>query len=235
MKLHQIVVSLLFLCVNVHAIGFAQYFDPEETESGRGRYISGGAVLSDFRPLSTNSRPDSTMIRYSTWVPMISARQDLFTIYFGYGTFDLGGTRKSTVIFGLEVGTAFPLSRGSDLSVPVSLGVNYTRAGSPGPEKETFNIASTGIGLGIMYRAQGSRFDFRISASEFFHYSFEGFNTGAGFSAATVGDVTLWAKNWLVLNGVLFGYRFRYQTWAMNNKNLNYRSLSHGPFIGLSF
>jgi len=235
MKSHRNVLILFLLVVCIHTIGLAQYFDPEETATNRGRYIAGGAVMSDFRPLSSNSRPDSLLIRYSTWVPMVSARQDLFSIYFGYGTFNLGGTKKSTVIFGLEVGTAFPLSKGSGLSVPVSLGVNYTRAGSLGPEKETFNIASTGIGLGIMYRAQGNRFDFRIGASEFLHYSFEGFNTGAGFSAATVGEATLWAKNWLVLNGVLFGYRFRYQTWAMNNKNLNYRSLSHGPFIGVSF
>jgi hypothetical protein len=70
---------------------------------------------------------------------------------------------------------------------------------------------------------------------EFAQYSSEGFSVGTGFSAATMGDAVLQIRDVGILEGIAVGYRFRLQTWAMSEARFNYRSLSHGPYLGILF
>lgn len=214
-----------------------QYDDPREYEPSDVRYITAGVAQRDFSPRSSNSLPDSLAIGYTRWMPMISFKQGPVDIQFGYTTFRLHGESRASIFFGAVISNELPLSgkRPAALVLPVLLAADFTKSEGTGFERENFNIASVGIGMGLKYRHNGERVDFSLSAVEVFHYSSEGFSTGTGFSAATLGEALVLMRDVHVLDGLALGYRFRLQTWAMSNSKFNYRAVAHGPFIGLLF
>jgi hypothetical protein len=156
---------------------------------------------------------------------------------FGYTTYTLRGQNRSTIFFGASVFQEFILSgrRSSALVMPITLSADFTKAEGVGVERENFNIASVGVGAGLKYRYNSESLDFSIQVGEIVHYSFEGLSTGNGFSAATVADALVLLPGALVFDGVVLGYRFRLQTWGMNREQFNYRSVTHGPFLGVMF
>jgi hypothetical protein len=66
-------------------------------------------------------------------------------------------------------------------------------------------------------------------------YSFEGLGTGSGFSPALTGEAGALLPEALSFVSLAAGYRFRLQTWSMGETKFNYRSLSHGPYVGVVF
>ncbi len=215
---------------------FAQYYE-QSYERPSNRFIYAGFLVRDFDPRSSNSLPDSLTIRYNRVMPVIGFRQGLVDILFGYTRFTLRGNDKSTLFASVSVGNDLPLSfsRTHALLVPLMISSDYTRADNTGGDKENFNIGSVGIGAGLKYRFIQPRFEFWIHAAEAIHWSFEGFSTGSGFSAATTGEAMFIFRDALILDGITLGYRFRYQTWNMNNEHFNYKSLSHGVVLGVLF
>ncbi len=215
----------------------AQYYDDREYEPSATRFINIGFMQRDFRPRPSNPNPDSLAIRYDRAMPMIGLRQGNVDISFGYSSYTLNGRSRSTIFFGASFANEFPVTgrARTGLSIPLVLSADYTKAESAGPSRQNFNIASGGIGAGLKFRHRASNLDFWIQAVEIAHFSTEGFGAGYGFSAATVGEAIVLVRGALVFDGVAFGYRFRFQTWSLSDSRFDYRSFSHGPFIGVLF
>jgi hypothetical protein len=228
-------VILLLLAAATEAT--AQYYDRPEYEPSRARFLSGGFVNRDFEPRSSNTYPDSLLIRYKRVMPMIGFSQGPVDLSFGYAQFTLHSRSRSTIFFGVTVANELPLTCRSSaaLLLPVIFSADYTKAQGFGTEREVFNIASVGVGAGLKFRYYARSVDFAVRLVEIAHFSTEGFGAGSGFSAAMVGDAVLLLHEALVFDGVALGYRFRLQTWSMNESRFDYRSVSHGPFIGVLF
>lgn len=235
----RVVSGVLFALVWMlaHGVAHAQYYDDErEYRPLQARYVYVGAMQRDFTPLGSNQAPDSSRIRYQRLMPMIGFHQGSVDVFFGYTTFDQNGESRSAIFLGTTVSTEIPLSggRSNALLFPLMFAADFTKAESRGPERESFNIASVGLGAGLKYRLATEALDFTVHAGELIQYSLEGLSTGSGFSAATLADASLIVRD-AVLDGIVLGYRFRYQTWSMSNKRLNYRVVNHGPYLGILF
>lgn len=215
----------------------AQYTEQREYAPSEARYITLGFSNRDFSPIGSNALPDSLAIRYKRVMPMVSFRQGAVELFFGYTTYTLSGSSKSAIFFGGRFGTEVPIvgRRSSALLFPFQLAADFTKAEGIGPSREDFNVASVGIGAGLKYRYVNGGLEFSIGADELAQYSSEGFGIGTGFSAATVGDATLLLRNVDIVDGLVIGYRFRLQTWSMNETKFNYQSVSHGPYVGVLF
>lgn len=234
-KTQQFSLALLLVVVLAPNL-FGQYYE-RSYEHPTNRFIYAGFLQKDFEPRSSNALPDSLSIHYSRIMPVLGFRQGLVDLLFGYTRFTLRGNDKSTLFASVTVGNDLPLSFSCThaLLVPLMISSDYTRADNSGGDKENFNIGSVGIGAGLKYRFIQPQFEFWIHAAEAIHWSFEGFSTGSGFSAATTGEALFVFREALLLDGITLGYRFRYQTWNMNNARFDYKSLSHGAFIGVMF
>ena len=228
---------LAFECVVSSAV-WAQYDLDRDYEAPGDRFVSAGFVWRDFQPRTSNPSPDSVAIRYTHVMPMIGFRQGLVDLTFGYTGYTLHGRSLSSVFFGATVANEFPLAgrrSRTAILIPVMISADYTKAESPGGSREDFNVASVGLGAGIKLRYQTRDLLFWVQAAEGFHFSSEGFRADNGFSAATTGEAVLLIRQAPVLDGLAVGYRFRLQTWSLSESRLNYRSLSHGLFVGVLF
>jgi len=215
----------------------AQYAGPREYALSEARFIALGFVNCEFAPRGSNSHPDSLAIRFERVMPMISFKQGGAELVFGYATYTLSGTSKSAIFFGGRFGTKLPIvgRHTSALLFPLLIAGDFTKAEGIGPSREDFNVASVGIGAGLKYRYFNSNTEVSISFEELAQYSSEGFGVGSGFSAATLGDATLLLRNVGIGDGIVVGYRFRLQTWSMSESKFDYRSVSHGPYVGIMF
>lgn len=221
----------------IPCVSAAQYYERAEYESFQRRYISGGAVWDEFTRRSSNTAQDSLAIEFSRVVPVLSLRQGLFEIQAGYGRYSLQGRTRSTVFLHATISTDIVItgSRPGVLLLPISLATDFTKSEGPGADRDDFNIASIGLGAGLMYRYFTHSVELSVGIREVLHYSFSGFSTNNGFSAATLGEAVAVFPGLLVAEGLVFGYRFRLQTWSMNDTRFNYRMLAHGPFLGVMF
>jgi len=229
--------SLFFAAVMGAPSAVAQYYEPREYQPSDARYLTAGVAQREFTPRPSNSLPDSVSLGYDRLMPMLSFKQGPVDITFGYATFSLQGRSRASIFFGATFSNEVPIAgkRPSALVLPILLAADFTKTEGIGFERENFNIASVGIGTGLKYRYAGEGMDVSVSAVEVFHYSTEGFSTGTGFSAATLGEALVLLRDIHVLDGLAFGYRFRLQTWAMSSTRFNYRTIGHGPFIGVMF
>jgi hypothetical protein len=190
-----------------------------------------------FSPRSSNSTPDSLGIRFNRLVPTIGFRQGLLDLSFGYATYPLGGRSRTHIFLGATASQDVPISgkRPHALFLPVLVSIDFTKAEGSGTEKDNFNIASVGVGFGLKYRYTRDGFDLIVQAAEAIHFSTEGTGTGSGYSGATIGEALLVFRDMGVFDGIIAGYRFRYQMWGMNSTRFNYTSTAHGPFVGVVF
>lgn len=231
--------AILFLLI---AIGsgsslHAQYYADRPYEQSHARYLSAGFLDSEFKRRSSNRVPDSLAIKFSRLMPVLAYRQGLLEIAFGYTRYKLEGESRTAIFFGGTYSNELLLTgtRGSALLFPFLVSTDFTKAEGNSSVREDFNIASIGIGGGLKYRYFNKTVDLSLKAVEVVHFSFEGLGVGGGFSAATIGEAVILLKDAFLLDGIALGYRFRLQTWSMDNTNFNYRSMSHGPFVGVIF
>ena len=214
-----------------------QYYEPREYAPFEGRLLSLGPLLCDFRPRPDNTTPDSAVIDFRRWMPVVGFRQGPAEVMVGYTTYSLGGRTRSMVILSAQFSRDVPITgkRPGALVLPVALTADFTRADGIGLERDNFNVASVGLGAGLKYRYYTADIDFSVQVIQAAQFSSEGIGVGGGFSALTVGNVFLALHEVLLFDGVAVGYRVRYQTWAMNESKFNYRSFFHGPYLGIMF
>jgi len=216
---------------------YGQYYESREDARGEGRFLTAGAVWSEFRPLSSNSLPDSLASTFDRMMPMIAFHQAGVDLYFGYTTFDDHGESREAIVFGTQVATDIPLlgTRPSTLVLPLVISVDYTKVEAAGPERDSFNIASLGIGVGLKFRTVGPSAEFWFQGLQAVHFSFEGISAGTGSSLATIGEAVLLLPKVPLGEGIVISYRARLQWWSMNDDHFNYRLFYHGPSIGVLF
>jgi hypothetical protein len=227
--------SIILLTMAAAGAASAQYDAPREYGPIEDRYLSVGAMPRDFAPRASFTGADSTAIRYNVWMPTIGFHQKSMDAVFGYTRYTLGGAKRTAAYFGASVSNDMPLvqSRPFSLAIPILVSLDYTKSESSGAQREDFNMASVGIGTGLqmMIASPGLEFNARIGGA--YHFAFEGWSTGNGSSAAVFGDATLIVRTLSVVDGLVFGYRFRHQTWNAGDGRLNYRVTTHGPYIGV--
>jgi hypothetical protein len=232
-----LVLLLLVLVMMACSGARAQYYEEREFKSRDTRFVYAGVLQRNFVPRGSNNAPDSSRIDYTRLMPMIGFRQGAVDIYVGYTKFDQHGKSNAAIVVGTVVATEFPVSgrgRTSALMMPLMFAADFTKAESGGPERDNFNIASLGLGAGLTYRLSLESVDFSLHAGELFQYATQGLSVGSGFSAATLADATVILRD-IGFEGLTLGYRFRLQTWAMSDTRFDYRSVAHGPYIGVLF
>lgn len=227
-------VAVLLSLANASVVR-AQYYDEPVEPQEIHRFVFLGIGPADFAPLGSNEAPDSTRIAYTSVMPLVGIRQGSFELLFGYTRYTLGGATLSGITAQTTVGFDLLLSggRAESLVLPILLAGDYTKAEASGPARADFNLGSVGAGAGLAYRRASGALELSAEAGQLLQYSFEGFGTVYGFSTATLIRLTLVLPRLPVLDGMAFGYRFRYQTWSMSDKTLNYRLLMHGLSVGI--
>jgi hypothetical protein len=230
-------VSILIVLSGLLSPVTAQYYESDEHQPVSDRLLHAGLSWLDFQPRSSNTLPDSSVIRFERAMPLIGFRTGVLNLLFGYSSYRLRGVSRSAVHFSATVHNEFRLAgdRANAFLVQVLFSGNYLKAEGVGPARRDFDVASVGAGGGVIYRIIAGNMSLSLQAAEILHYSTEGFSTGNGFSPATTGEFTLLLNRVLVFDGIGLGYRFRLQTWSMGGHSLDYRSLSHGPYIGILF
>ena len=215
----------------------AQYREPSEYNPTEVRFISAGLLQSEFRPLASNTLDDSLAIRYDQLMPVVGFRQGGVEILAGYTRYDLRGTSCESVILSATVLQDLLVAGGlkEALLLPVMFSSDFVKAETQGPTRETFSVTSLGIGAGLKFRSFGRSHDAWVSLLGVAHYSFEGLGTGSGFSPALIGEATVLLPDAVWSVSLAMGYRFRLQSWSMSEERFNYRSVSHGPYIGVVF
>ena len=215
----------------------AQYDEDREPPSANERYVYGGLVRMDFKERWSNPATDLLGIRFTRYMPFIGFRQGATDVTFGYTQYPVGGLTRSSVYLGLIAGNDFRIAgnREAAFMFPIVLAADFTKAQSRGTTLDDFNVGSLGIGGGLKLRYHSRDVDCTAQALEIIHYSFEGYAGGSGSSPATVADVAFLLHQVDIADGIVFGYRFRMQTWAMSDTRFNYRSIQHGPYIGVMF
>lgn len=229
--------SLLPCLLTLLAVSTAggQYREPSEYRQFEERFVSAGFLHRDFRPRTGNPVADSLAIRYDGLMPVAGFRQGPVDIVAGYMQYRLAGVKREAVILAASVAQDVPLTKrgGTALLLPVVLSTDFARSEANGPRRETFNIASLGVGTGLKVRSTGAAHDLWFGAVLMAHYSFEGPGTGSGFSPALIAEAAGLFPRALPFAGLAAGYRLRLQSWSMSAAKFDYRSLSHGPFIGI--
>ena len=216
---------------------YGQYYEGREESTGGSRALTAGLLRFEFTPRPTNTLPDSATFRGAALMPMLAFRQGIVDLYLGYTRFEERGNTHSAVLFGMQVTRDLPLGgQGSDgLTLPLMVAADYTKVSSGALQRDDFNLASLGLGVGLAYRSGGPDMQFWIRGVELFHVAFQGLASGTGTSLATVAEAGLSLRRVPIGDGLVLGYRFRMQTWSLSDENFNYRGLYHGPSVGILF
>jgi len=229
---------LVVFCGIMGGTARAQYYDPrEDGPPAEARFLYGGAMWRDFSPGTANPLPDSAAIRFTRVMPVVGFRTGLVDILFGYTTYENGGQSRSAVFFGTTVATEFVASgtRPGALLVQLMLAADFTKVESGGAQRSDFNVASVGLGGGLEYRYRSRSVQFWARAGVIAQYAIEGYSTGSGFSPVVTAESVVCLRDIGLFEGIVLGYRFRLQTWSMSNATLDYRSIFHGPTLGVMF
>ncbi|HUI65600.1 MAG TPA: hypothetical protein VL126_12235 [Bacteroidota bacterium] len=237
-KLLGMRLAAVALFLVAHTPGYAQYFDQVRTYvPSDARYADVGVFARDFSPRPSNTAPESLKVSYKRLMPTVELRQGPVEIQFGYTTYPLEGGTRSAIFLGFTLTGEYVLSgnRMSALVLPLLLTADFTKSGSAGSLHDDFNVASVGIGTGLRYRTSGSVADFTATVAGVIHYSFEGYSVHSGSSPAVIGEAVAVLPQVPILDGIVLGYRFRYQIWSLEQGYFDYRTINHGLFIGVLF
>jgi hypothetical protein len=234
--LRRLAGAFIFVCAADAAV--AQYLEPTRSYTPmEARFLSGGIFARQFRPRSSNTTPDSLAVSYTRVMPFIGFRQGPVDFIFGYTTYDLHGASRSAIYFGFSYTGDYVLvgNRERALVLPFLVDADFTKSESAGSLHDNFDVGSLGIGTGIKFRSSGESVDFSVMAAAIIHYSFDGYSLQTGSSPAVVAEALVLLPQAGILNGLAFGYRFRYQAWTLGNGRYDYRTVNNGLFVGVMF
>jgi hypothetical protein len=228
-------IAVVLAGVGLSSEGWAQYVEPEEEEPSGARYLSLGMLWWDFAPTSSNPSTGDGPYGHSSLLPVAGFHQGPVDLIIGYGSHPTPQGSRSTVVFSTTLSMEIQLtrSRPAALVLPLLLAADYTKVQSAEAGTGDFNIGSLGAGLGLRYRVASGSMEWVLSATGTAQYSFEGFRPVYGFSAVALGEMSVLWKKIGIGDGLVVGYRFRYQKWSMQEDILDYRVLAHGPYVGV--
>jgi hypothetical protein len=231
-------VTVAFILSCVPRVAVAQYLEQSRSYApSDARYLSAGIFARDFRPRGSNTAPDSLAVSYTRVMPLVGFRQGPVDFLFGYTTYDLHGAARSAIYFGVTFTGDYVLTgnRERALVLPFLVDADFTKSESAGSLHDNFDVGSVGIGAGIKYRSNGESVDFSVMAAAIIHYSFDGYSLQTGSSPAAVAEAVTLLPQIGILNGLAFGYRFRYQAWTLGNGRYDYKTVNNGLFVGVMF
>jgi hypothetical protein len=225
--------ALAGCCCTAHA----QYREHAESGPSEARFLSIGYLQRTFDPQASNTLGDTATISYDRMMPVAGLRQGVLDMLIGYARYSLQGESKETILIAANVRQELPLAGGKEtmLLAPLMLATDYVKAESAGPQRETFSVASVGIGAGMKLRQVGSGYDASVEVLAAAHYSIDGLGTGSGFSPALIAEAGVFLPDALSFASLAAGYRLRLQSWNMSDDKLDYQSVSHGPYVGVWF
>lgn len=203
------------------------------------RAIGGSYNKQDFSSASSNTLADSSQIKFSTQLPFIEYRQNNARISVGFQTYqDQQGKKRESFSAYAESHNDFPLSvkrqTGSSFYIPLIVSANYVRAESGDSSVKNFDVGSLGLGTGIKFKYLDRSIGVQIYAGGAFHFASEGFSTEYGSQTSFFAEAQCVVPQ-ILLEGILFGYRFESQQWNMSSTTLDYRRKYHGVFVGIMF
>jgi hypothetical protein len=215
----------------------AQYVESDDAMPEAPRFLSAGAFWWAFDPRQSNPEGDSIGIRMNQVAPALSYRDGSFDLLFAYTTYSADGGSHPAILFGARLGQDLVLSRSPSggLAVPVSILGDYTTVEGSGPERETFNVGTVGIGAGLKYRWSGRSVQAWVEGGAVASFAFEAYSLRNGFSSLVFGEAAVLLRKVGPFGGLAIVYRLRLQNWSMSESQFNYRSFMHGPSIGLLF
>lgn len=231
--------TTIFLLVLMSLPLFAQDFGYEYAMMSEYRALGLSYHAQQFSPASGNPLPDSARIRFSSPMPMAEFRQSDGRLAIGYQTYkDIRGASREAFTVSAATTSDLPLfpsakSKGNWF-IPFTVRAGYMRAQSPDAVLEDFDVGTLGLGGGMKFKQYTRDLGFEIFAVASLGYASEGLSTDYGTEYSVSGEATL-ILPYLVLEGVLVGYRYEFQEWNMNNNGLDYRRIHHGAVIGILF
>jgi hypothetical protein len=232
----RLLASVALVCAGPR-LAYAQYIEPVEGLPMESRFVSLGASWWDFAPLGSNVLPDSSAIRFRRVAPKVAYHDGQLDIAAAYTTYTEGGESHPAIYFGGKFGQEIPLSghRSSALSLPLSALVEFTKVEASGPSRQTFNVGDIGLGAGLRYRSVSRTMQFWVEGGGIAALAFDAYTLGNGFCGAAYAEAALLIGDVGPFKGIAFIYRFRWQSWSMSDHEFNYRSLVHGPELGVVF
>ena len=215
----------------------AQYIEPEQGLPQDPRALSLGVLLWDFAPRSSNPLADSSALRFSRGAFAAAYSDGFLDVVFAYATYGDATGNHPAIFVGARVSQALPLTarQPSMLSVLISLQGDYTKVDAGGPSRSTFNAGTLGLGGALRYQTGSRSFQFWVEAGGAAAFAFEAYSTGTGFSPIGLAGAGVQIASAGPFAGITFAYRFRYQSWSMSNDEYDYRSVTHGPSVGILF
>ncbi|NUN70095.1 MAG: hypothetical protein HUU02_10340 [Bacteroidetes bacterium] len=231
--------TIIFLMLLSAGILRAQDFGYEYAMLTDYRALGVSYYLQQFRPSPGNTLPDSSHIRFSTPMPMAEFRQSDSRLAIGYQTYEdrRGRSREAFSVYASTTSDLplFPSARSKgNWFIPFMVSATYVRAQSPDAALEDFDVGSLGLGAGVKFKRFTRDLGIEATAAVSLGYASEGFSTDYGTETALTGEVTI-ILPYVILEGVLLGYRYEQQEWNMNNNGLDYRRQHHGAVIGILF
>jgi hypothetical protein len=212
-----------------------QYIERDERQpGGLARFLAAGAMRRGFTPMGGDTAPDSLRIRYGRLMPTVAFRQSGLEIAFGYGTQLLNGKRAEMVVLSSTYMNEFSTGLSRALAASLIVGADYAKAGSGGSVRDDFNLASIGLGLGLVSGADIGRMKLALSVHVLIHLSYEAYSARTASSPAALGAATLIVPGGPVGDGIAIGYRFRWQQWSTGG-TFDYRAVNHGLLLGVMF
>ena len=119
--------------------------------------------------------------------------------------------------------------------LPFLLAADFMRADASDLQRDNFNIGSIGLGTGLRYRLRVDRTELTAGGVIGAQFSFDGYGSATGSSVLSIVEAVAQLNDVLVADGIVIGYRFRFQRWSMSRETADYQSVSHGLFLGVMF
>jgi hypothetical protein len=215
----------------------AQYIEPEEGLPRDPRGVSAGVLLWDFAPRSSNPLADSSALAFLRGAFAAAYSDGFLDLLFAYASYSDNAGSHPAIFVGARVSQSLALAGQprSTLSLAISLQGDYTKVDAGGPSRSTFNAGTIGLGVALRYQTGTRSFQFWVEAGGAAAFAFEAYSTGTGFSPIGLAGAGIQIASGGPFAGLTFAYRFRYQAWSMSNAAYDYRSVSHGPSVGILF
>jgi hypothetical protein len=233
MKQALCIAALCGLVVLPGAVLRGQYIERDERTPGDlSRFIAVGVIRRDFTPMGSNTAPDSLRIRYGSLLPGVTFRQSGFEICLAYGRYTANGKRSEMVMLSSTYSNDLPLSGSRALAASLIIGADYAKAGAGATVRDDFNLASVGIGLGLVSAPDVGRLKLSLSVHALMHLSYEAYSARSASSPAVLAGGTVLFPGGPIGDGLALGYRFRWQQWSTGGY-FDYRAVNHALFFGV--
>ena len=215
----------------------AQYSEPEEGLPRDFRSVSAGVLLWDFAPSSSNPLADSSSLRFSRGAFAAAYSDGFIDLLIAGTTYGDDAGNHAAIFVGARISQEFPLAGQVPtlLSAAISLQGDFTKVEAGGPSRNSFNAGTIGLGGALRYRTGSRSFQFWVEAGGAAALAFDAYSTGSGFSPIGFAGAGFHVATSGPFSGLTFAYRFRYQSWSMSNAEDDYRSVCHGPSVGILF